>query len=230
MKRSIHLLFQVLPAFLFAQTTVQLETVLTGLTNPVDIVHAGDARLFIVERRGVIKVLQPDGTLNTIPFLDITDRVNDGSGEQGLLGLEFHPQYPMNGFFYVYYNAGTGTGSVRVSRFNVGADPNVAAVNSEQVLWELLYTNTNHNGGDLAFGPDGYLYFAPGDGGGGGDPNNLAQNMADGHGKVHRIDVDGGTPFPFRPPTRSLQRTIRIHCARSGQAVCVIRSDSRSIG
>ena len=214
MRRSLPLLLLFVPALLIAQISVQLEPVVTGLTNPVDIVHAGDARLFIVERPGIIKILQPNGSLNAVPFLDITDRVNNAGGEQGLLGLAFHPQYAMNGFFFVYYNAGSGSGSVRVSRFNVGIDPDVAVASSEQMLWQLSYSSSNHNGGDLAFGPEGYLYFAPGDGGGAGDPNNLAQNMTDGHGKVHRIDVDGGTPFAI-PPTNPFASANNIDTLRT---------------
>lgn len=199
MRRSLLFVLLMIPYFALSQVAVELEQVVNGFTNPVDIVNAGDARLFIVERPGVIKILRPDGSVNTTPFLDISGPVNSGSGEQGLLGLAFHPQYSSNGFFYVYYNAGTGNGNVRISRFTVSADPDIALPNSEVVLWQLSYSNTNHNGGDLAFGPDGYLYFAPGDGGGAGDPNNLAQNMADGHGKMHRIDVDGGSPFSIPP-------------------------------
>ena len=175
--------------------TVTLEPVVTGLTNPVDIAHAGDARLFIVQRGGVIRLLQPNGSLSPTPFLDITDRVNSSGGEQGLLGMAFHPDYAMNGFFYVNYVSGTGNGTTRISRFSVGANADVANPASEVILFSQSQPQTNHNGGDLAFGPDGYLWFALGDGGGAGDPNNLAQNMTSAHGKMHRINVDGGLPY-----------------------------------
>ena len=175
--------------------TVELETVLTGLADPVDIAHCGDGRIFIVERAGVIKVLQPNGHLLPTPFLDISGPVHSGGGEQGLLGLAFHPQYTTNGFFYVFYCSGSGNGAVRVSRFSVSANSNVANAASEVVLWELAQPYTNHKGGDIAFGPDGHLYFAPGDGGDGNDPGNRAQNMSLGHGKVHRINVNGALPY-----------------------------------
>jgi glucose/arabinose dehydrogenase len=179
--------------------TLELETVVSGLTNPVDIAHCGDARLFIVERAGLIKIMQPTGQTLPTPFLDITGPVNNGAGEQGLLGLAFHPQYAQNGFFYVYYCSGSGNGAVRVSRFTVSADPNLASVGSELVLWELAQPYGNHKGGDIDFGPDGYLYFAPGDGGSSNDPGNRAQNMSLGFGKIHRIDVNNGNPFAIPP-------------------------------
>lgn len=185
---------------LFAQT-VQLEQVLTGLDGPVNIAQCGDARLFIVERTGRIRIFRPTtGKLDGTPFLDLSAAVNTGYSEQGLLGFAFHPQYAQNGYFYVYYCTGTGSGSVRVSRFSVSNDPNVANASSEVVLWQLAQPYENHKGGMLAFGPDGYLYFAPGDGGGSGDPENRAQNMSVGQGKMHRIDVNGGSPYAI-PPT-----------------------------
>jgi glucose/arabinose dehydrogenase len=193
--RTTTLLFLCILAIALRAQTVEFETVVSGLNNPVDLAHCGDARLFIVERPGVIKVLQPDGLLLPTPFLDISGPVHSGGGEQGLLGLAFHPQYAMNGFFYVYYCAGTGNGTVRVSRFTVSGNPNVANAGSESVLWELSQPYTNHKGGDIAFGPDGYLYFAPGDGGSSNDPGNRAQTMSLGHGKVHRINVNGAPPF-----------------------------------
>lgn len=191
-----------LTSAVLAQTpSVQLEPVITsGLTNPVDVAHCGDARLFIVERPGRIRVLKPDGKLATTPFLNIMDRVLAASSEQGLLGLAFHPDYALNGSFYVYYVTGTGNGVLRLSRFQVGSDPDVADPASEVVLWSLAKPASNHNGGDLEFGPDGYLYFAPGDGGDGGDPGNLAQDRSVAFGKVLRIDVDGGSPYAI-PPT-----------------------------
>ena len=142
--------------------TLELESVVSGLIEPVDIAHCGDARIFIVERAGIIKILQPNGQVLPTPFLDISGPVNSGAGEQGLLGLAFHPQYAQNGYFYIYYCSGSGNGAVRVSRYTVSADPNVANVASELVLWELAQPYGNHKGGDIDFGPDGYLYFAPG--------------------------------------------------------------------
>lgn len=170
---------------------LELELVLAGLDQPVDVAHAGDGRLFIAEREGRIRILHPDGRLQAEPFLDITDRVLSDGGEQGLLGLAFHPQYASNGRFFVYYTTGSGNGTVRLSRFSVSPDPDVALANQETVLWGAVKPFENHNGGDLDFGPDGFLYFAPGDGGGAGDPDNRAQNMSSGFGKMLRIAVDG---------------------------------------
>ena len=187
----LFLLFTGLPFAASAQP--ELELVLSGFSGPVDVVHAGDDRLFIVERAGRIRILRPDGQLEPLPFLDITDRVLSSGGEQGLLGLAFHPQYAINGRFFVYYTAGTGNGSVRLSRFSVSADPNVAIATQETVLWGAVKPESNHNGGDLAFGPDGMLYLAPGDGGGSGDPSNNAQNLGSHFGKVLRLNVSGAT-------------------------------------
>ncbi|MFZ1686406.1 MAG: PQQ-dependent sugar dehydrogenase [Flavobacteriales bacterium] len=193
-----HLLFGAVTAlshFAFAQVSVELELVQGGLTNPTDVANCGDDRLFIVERAGVIRILDADGVLLPTPYLDISGPVHSGGSEQGLLGMAFHPQYAQNGFFYLYYCSGTGNGSVRVSRFTVSSDLNVANAASEVVLWELAQPYTNHKGGGIAFGPDGYLYFAPGDGGSSGDPENRAQNMSLGFGKVHRINVNGASPY-----------------------------------
>ena len=199
MKQLRTLIVSLLISSTASSQTMELEQVVTGLTNPVDIAHCGDARIFIVERAGRIRILQPSGQVLPTPFLDISGPVHSGGGEQGLLGLAFHPQYAQNGFFYVYYCTGSGAGGVRVSRFTVGADPNVANVASELIIWELAQPFSNHKGGDIAFGPDGYLYFAPGDGGDQNDPGNRAQNMSLGFGKIHRINVDSGNPYSIPP-------------------------------
>lgn len=162
-----------------------------GFTEPVDIVHAGDDRLFIVERTGKIKILFPDSSVTT--FLDITSNVGSEGGEQGLLGLVFHPEYATNGYFYVNYT--DLLGDTHISRFSVsGADPDVADPFSELNLIFLDQPAANHNGGDLNFGPDGYLYIFMGDGGGAG--HNRSQQIIDNKfGKILRLDVDGGTPY-----------------------------------
>lgn len=199
--RTAFLSAALLSASICTNAQPQLETVVTGLTSPTDVVHAGDARLFIVERVGRIRILHPDGTLDPVPFLDITDRVLSDAGEQGLLGLAFHPQYTSNGRFYVYYTVGTGNGSVRLSRFGVSPDPDVAFANQETVLWSTAKPFQNHNGGDLDFGPDGFLYLAPGDGGGVGDPANSAQDLSKPLGKILRLNVDGaGYTVPANNP------------------------------
>lgn len=170
-----------------------LEPFASGLSQPVVITHAGDARLFVAEQPGRIRVID-QGTLRPLPFLDIQDRVDDSGNEQGLLGLAFHPQYAKNGWFYVNYTfdpPGGGLDRTRISRFRVGADANVADPASELVLLEFEQPYSNHNGGDIQFGPDGYLYIASGDGGSGGDPQNNSQNPGRLLGKLLRIDVDG---------------------------------------
>jgi glucose/arabinose dehydrogenase len=164
----------------------------TGLTLPVAIANAGDERLFVVEQPGRIRIVDPDGSMRSAPFLDIEARVDDTNGEMGLLGLSFHPDYANNGYFYVYYtrDPGPGLDRTRVSRFTVSADPDLGDPASELVLLEFEQPYSNHNGGDLHFGPDGYLYIASGDGGSGGDPQDNAQDPDRLLGKLLRIDVD----------------------------------------
>jgi hypothetical protein len=179
---------------------IQLQALVTGLTNPVFVTHAHDGsnRLFILEQPGVIKVLQPGSTTPTV-FLDITDKVLPG-GERGLLGLAFHPQYPSNPAFYVDYTR-AGDGATVIARYQVSGDPNVAS-SAETVLLVIEQPFPNHNGGMLAFGPDGYLYIGMGDGGAGYDPDNRAQNLDDLLGKILRIDVDHGNgPALYSSPS-----------------------------
>lgn len=176
--------------------TILLENFATGLIAPVDIAHCGDERLFIVEQAGRIMIVNPDGSVNPTPFLDIQTRVNDGGGEQGLLGLAFDPDYGSNGRFYVNYTAGSGNGSTRVSRFRVTEEPNVADPDSEEILYTVVQPASNHNAGDLDFGPDGYLYIPLGDGGSGNDPWNSGQDLvASALGDIVRLDVSGETGY-----------------------------------
>ena len=166
---------------------------------PVFLTHAPDNsdRLFVVEKRGRIQVF-PNEELTTQRnlFLDIQGRVNDSAGEEGLLGLAFHPNYAQNGSFYVFYCYKPATQRyIRVSRFKVnGNDPNQADANSEVVLLTVAQPYANHNGGMLAFGPDGYLYASLGDGGSSGDPHDHAQNLSTPLGSILRIDVDRTDP------------------------------------
>lgn len=172
---------------LFSQT-ITLEVFASGFSNPVDIKHAGDDRLFVVEQGGIIKILNADGTTNATPFLNISGDVSGGS-EQGLLGLAFHPEYATNGYFYVHYT--DNGGDTQVSRFSVSiGDPDLADPGSEFPIIDYTQPFSNHNGGSLNFGPDGYLYIGSGDGGSGGDPGNRAQNTTLLLGKLLRIDVD----------------------------------------
>jgi len=174
---------------------ITLTEYASGFDNPVAIAHAGDDRLFIVEQAGRIRVIDSNGTPQAEAFLDIAAQVDDGGSEMGLLGLAFHPNYAGNGYFYVYYtfDPGPGPDRSRVSRFTVSADPNRADSASERVLLEFEQPFANHNGGDLHFGPDGYLYIASGDGGSGGDPFDYAQTDGALLGKLLRINVDGVT-------------------------------------
>lgn len=165
-----------------------------GLSSPVDITGCGDnsGRLFITEKRGTIRIVQNNAVLNNF-FLDIEDLVMN-SGERGLLGLAFHPDYPTVPYFYVNYVI-EGTITNRISRFTVNPnDANDALENSEQILLEQTGIQSNHKAGDLAFGPDGYLYIGMGDGGGGGDPANAGQDINTLLGKMLRIDVNDTDP------------------------------------
>ena len=186
------LTFLCLATFLPAQEIV-LESYASGFSQPVDITHAGDGRLFITERAGRIRIIDENGTILSNPFLNIQNQVNSDPNERGLLGLIFHPDYANNGYFYVNYTRSNG--DTRISRFSVANDPNTADPNSEVILMDIPQPFWNHNAGDLEFGPDGYLYIGTGDGGSGGDPGNRSQNPQDLLGKMLRIDVDGGTPY-----------------------------------
>ena len=178
---------------LHAQVAVRGAFPVLSFTKPVDIQHAGDGsgRLFIVEQAGVIRVIAGDSTTMSAPvFLDIRARVQSSGNEQGLLGLAFHPKYAENGYFYVNYTASSPERTV-IARFSRSAtDPNVADASSGTVLLEFAQPYSNHNGGQIAFGADGFLYIATGDGGSGGDPQGNAQNRRTLLGKILRIDVD----------------------------------------
>ena len=172
---------------------VGAELVVGGLSSPLFLTApAGDDRLFVVERRGRIVIVE-DGAALSPPFLDIGSAVTAG-GEQGLLGLAFHPDYASNGRFYVNYTDDSG-GDTQVVRYTVSADPNVADAGSAQPILSVGQPYTNHNGGMLAFGPDGMLYIALGDGGGGGDPQDNGQDPSTLLGSLLRIDVDAGSPY-----------------------------------
>jgi hypothetical protein len=179
---------------------IQLEPVVTtGLASPLFVGHAGDGsnRLFIVEQGGVVRVLQPEASIPTV-FLDIQTKVAVDF-EQGLLGLAFHPQYASNGRFFVFYTR-TGDGTLVIAEYRVSADPNVADPMETVILTIPHPTATNHNGGMLAFGPDGFLYIGVGDGGGGNDVPNNAQNKNLLLGKILRINIDAaGVPYASPP-------------------------------
>ncbi len=167
---------------------IALQAVVTGLDLPLAIVSAGDGtgRLFIVQQGGKILVFDGTQALPT-PFLDITSLVSC-CGERGLLGLAFHPDYSDNGFFYVDYT--DVNGDTVVARYTVSGSPNAADPNSALTVLTVDQPFVNHNGGNLGFGPDDYLYVSMGDGGGTGDPQNNAQRLDTVLGKILRIDVD----------------------------------------
>lgn len=208
MKRGILLLAAgcvlLLAPLVYAQ--YELEIAFPNLTfaRPVDLQHAGDGsnRIFIVEQAGVIRVFANTSSVATADtFLNIQNRVNDSGNEEGLLGLAFHPNFATNGYFYVNYTASNPRRTV-VARYRVSANPNRADANSEFVLLTVNQPYENHNGGQLAFGPDGYLYIGMGDGGSGGDPQNNGQDRRGLLGDMLRIDVDnpaGGLNYGIPP-------------------------------
>lgn len=192
MKKALLPLMLLVTGICFSQT-VALESFGTGFSSPVEITHAGDTRLFVVERGGAIKILNANGTVNPTPFLNLSGIISSG-GERGLLGLAFHPNYSTNGFFYVNYT--NTAGNTVISRYSVNSgNPNVANASSASILLTITQPYSNHNGGSVKFGPDGYLYIGMGDGGSGGDPENRAQNINELLGKMLRIDVNNGTPY-----------------------------------
>jgi len=171
-------------------STASWVPVVSGLRQPVDLQHAGDGRLFVVEKPGVIRILRA-GQLDPEPFLDLRDRVGSGGSEQGLLGLTFHPRFAETGTLFVNYT--DGAGDTVIARFTASgerADPASATV-----LLRIPQPFANHNGGSMAFGPDGYLYIGTGDGGSAGDPLGNGQSLNTLLGKILRLDVDGGKPY-----------------------------------
>jgi glucose/arabinose dehydrogenase len=199
-------------------TTIGLQEVASGLAHPVAIVSPGDGsgRLFVVDQVGLIRVIGSDGVLRPTPFLDLRSKLvplRAGFDERGLLGLAFHPSYESNGRFFVYYNARprlTGfDNTATFSEFRVSGNPEVAEAASERVFLQLDDAQFNHNGGTIAFGPDGKLYMSIGDGGGANDvgPNHVTdwyEANAGGNGQdteanlfgnILRIDVDAGMPY-----------------------------------
>lgn len=176
---------------------VALETVVSGLNDPVYVTHAGDGtgRLFAVEQSGIIRIIQ-NGVLLSTPLLDIRERVESG-GEKGLLSVAFPPSYKANGRFFVDYTTREGRQlKTIITEYKVSAsDPNLGDPASERILLEIDQPFDNHNGGLVKFGPDGFLYIGMGDGGSGGDPFSNGQNLNALLGKLLRIDVDSALPY-----------------------------------
>jgi len=190
--------------------TAQLERITGGLKSPTVLTHSGDGtdRLFIADLTGKIYVLK-NGNLLETPFLGLPDKMvklNPIYDERGLLGLTFHPDYEINGRFFVYYSApksGEGIDHQSIiAEYQVSEDPDVADPESETIIMQIDQPEANHNGGQLAFGPDGYLYIGLGDGGGAGDQHGDIGNGQDINtslGSVLRIDVNSGTPYEIPP-------------------------------
>jgi hypothetical protein len=179
--------------------TLTIVPVPGALDNPIGATNARDGsnRLFVLERPGKIRIYK-NGQYLTTPYLDIHSLIPcSGSscpGERGLLGVAFHPSYATNGFFYVSYTRMDG--DVQVARYHVSGNPDVADAASALILLTIEHSaQSNHNGGNLAFGPDGFLYISVGDGGGGGDPFESGQSLNTMLGKLLRIDVDHGSPY-----------------------------------
>ena len=186
--------------------TIRTQPVLTGMSLPVQVTSARDGtnRLFIVQQRGLIRVLQPGATATT-DFISLVGTVSSSGNERGLLGLAFHPQFSTNRRFFVYYTR-LSDGAIVIAEYQTFAsNPNQGDPSTARVIITIPHpTFSNHNGGTIAFGPDGYLYAGPGDGGSGNDPNANAQNINALLGKILRIDVNipvGSTQQYLIPPT-----------------------------
>lgn len=178
-----------------AQPTLTFTTFSSGYSRVIDIRHCNDSRLFVVQQAGKIFVCDSLGVKNPTPFLDLTgvcSNPSSGGDERGLLGMAFHPDYKNNGYFYVNYTATvSGSLSTYIARYQVSAaDSNLANPSSATIILTIAQPYSNHNGGCLRFGNDGYLYIGTGDGGFSNDPQNRAQNLTELLGKMLRIDVD----------------------------------------
>ena len=190
--------FLLLTSHIFAQPTITVKEVIIGLSQPMQLVHAGDGsnRIFIPQKGGVIKVFDKNfAPLGT--FLNVSP-ISSG-GEQGLLSMCFHPQYSTNGLFFVFYT--TTIGSLEIARYQVGSGNdsiNLARPSSKKIVITIPHPGySNHNGGTLRFGKDGFLYLSTGDGGGGGDPDNNGQNKTKLLGKMLRLNVNTSNTPPY---------------------------------
>lgn len=201
---------KILPAliflFFFFQSFAQKTAVVsyaTGVPNPIDLKNCGDERLFVVSREGRIYVVNPDATVRSTPFLDIRSKISGTGGEEGLLSMTFSPDYKTSGKFYIDYtsNAGGQLHSV-VEQYKVSSDSNMADASSALTILTQDQPFNNHNGGNLMFSPDGYLFINFGDGGSGGDPQGNGQNKTTFLAKILRIDVSNVTAQnPYAIPT-----------------------------
>lgn len=211
-----NLKYSLLLLVLFIQANAQVPNdiglqLIGNVSQNVGVRHAGDdsGRLFVINQNGIIRIVDDQDNLLTTPFLDISSKVRC-CGERGLLGLAFHPDYENNGYFFVNYSKdGSNSGDTIIERYQVIGDPttnNVADFNSGTILMRVIQDYSNHNGGNILFGPDGYLYIGMGDGGSGGDPQDRGQSLDSALGKMLRIDVDNNNapshpaPLMFEDP------------------------------
>jgi glucose/arabinose dehydrogenase len=179
--------------------TIALQSFATGFSEPLEIAHAGDSRLFVVQKGGLIRIVNANGSVNATPFLNISSLVSTVS-ERGLLGLAFHPNYATNGYFFINYS--NTSGDTVIARYSVNSGNPGVANTTGTILMTITQPYSNHNGGSIKFGPDGYLYIGMGDGGSGGDPGNRAQNINENLGKMLRIDVNSTiAPYYTNPAT-----------------------------
>lgn len=178
-----------------AQTTLTTEMVVNGFAKPLAALSPpGDSRIFVVEQNsGKVKIFDGTQVLAT-PFMDIKSKIKSSGNEEGLLGLAFHPDFPNTPYVYVNYTA-SGPNRTVVERYQLSGNPDKVNLNSGRVIISYNQPFSNHNGGNLRFGPDGYLYIGSGDGGSAGDPQCNAQNLGKMLGKMLRIDVDNGLPY-----------------------------------
>lgn len=189
-----------------AKAQVYITPYATGLAGRIsDIATNGDGRLYVTTQMGSIYIISQGGVLNPVPFLNIQPKVTptsvNNTGEQGLLGLAFSPDYANDQTFYIYYTNKSGIGNSILARYKATSNPDIADSLSEEILLDIQQPYTNHNGGCLKFGNDGFLYLGLGDGGSSGDPGNLAQNMNEYFGKILRIDVSLQPTGYTIPPT-----------------------------
>ncbi|MFY8068667.1 MAG: PQQ-dependent sugar dehydrogenase [Flavobacterium sp.] len=212
--KTLLLSFFILVSFFGHSQTISLQSFGTGFVSPVEITNAGDSRLFVVQKGGLIRILNANGTVNSTPFLNLSSLVSTNS-ERGLLGLAFHPNYATNGYFFVNYT--NTAGNTVIARYTVNSGNPDIADTTGTILMTISQPYSNHNGGSIKFGPDGFLYIGMGDGGSGGDPQGYSQNLSLTNtnvvsnpsriylGKMLRIDVNSTAPglnygFPSTNP------------------------------
>jgi glucose/arabinose dehydrogenase len=212
--KTLVITFFVFISYFGQSQTISLQSFGTGFVSPVEITNAGDSRLFVVQKGGLIRILNANGTVNSTPFLDLSSLVSTNS-ERGLLGLAFHPNYATNGYFFVNYT--NTAGNTVIARYSVNSGNPDIADTTGTILMTISQPYSNHNGGSIKFGPDGFLYIGMGDGGSGGDPQGYSQNLSLTNtnvaanpsriylGKMLRIDVNTTAPglnygFPSTNP------------------------------